>query len=60
MFMHKYFQGIKIINSKTFLKKKNKKTLCIVANHREITLQKINKQLKRGGLKHNQILLLKY
>ena len=56
----KYFQGIKIINSKTFLKKKNKKTLCIVANHREITLQKIYKQLKRGGLKHNQILLLNY
>ena len=56
----KYFQGIKIINSKTFLKKKNNKTLCIVANHREITLQKIYKQLKRGGLKHNQIVLLQY
>jgi len=56
----KHFQGIQIINSKTFFMKKNKKTFCIVANHRIITLRKIYKQLKREGLKHNQILLLRF
>ena len=56
----KYFRGIQIINSKTFLKKKTKETFCIVANHREITIRKIYRQLKKSGLKNNQILLLRF
>tara|TARA_B110000014_G_C20122986_1_gene596071 strand:+ start:410 stop:1702 length:1293 start_codon:yes stop_codon:yes gene_type:complete len=56
----KSFKGLKIINSKVFFKQKNKKTFCIVANHREITLKKIYNQLKKGGLTKSQILLLRF
>lgn len=56
----KYFQKIKIINTKKLIKDIKEKDFCIISNHRDITLKNINKGLISKGLKQKQLVFFKY